>query len=500
MLAGHGPRCYTAFSLEQATTLTPPGGRSNERAGALRPLSDGLDERTEERLPPFGGLPGRLHARQHGRWAREPGLDSQDGPRSAGHPGRAATRRRADRARRSGHGRRAGCGRPRCRHRGSRSGRVRRVRTPRRQPHVHLRRDLRTRRRQLRRLRAPRDRLRARPRASCSTGSSSPRSISDDGAGSSTARSSTPARSRSPAPRRRRLRGADGASDGTVVGFGASLYRGLALPDPQPRAPQLRHGALRSRQSVRRLARALPLADPVLRRLRAAGVRDRLRLRAVGCHRPRRVRPPAGVHDVLRPPVPRPHEHVRRRDPACQRRPAGALPVRRRPRVRAHDSASSAATPRRTISRHDLERRASSATGLGSGEIDLLAGGDPRRLARAVFGPVDGERWDRPPRRLVPQLATTLESAQLVERSARSHRDTIAALSRGRWRRRTTTRAATPSGSSEIAVSLARRLGYSGVELDAIEIGALLHDIGKIGIPERDPPQAAGPLTEASGR
>jgi HD-GYP domain-containing protein (c-di-GMP phosphodiesterase class II) len=28
-------------------------------------------------------------------------------------------------------------------------------------------------------------------------------------------------------------------------------------------------------------------------------------------------------------------------------------------------------------------------------------------------------------------------------------------------------------------------LGYSGEELDAIEIGALLHDIGKIGIPER---------------
>ena len=54
----HGSRCYTAFSLEQATTLTPLGGRSNERARALRPLSDGLDERTEERLPPFGGAPG----------------------------------------------------------------------------------------------------------------------------------------------------------------------------------------------------------------------------------------------------------------------------------------------------------------------------------------------------------------------------------------------------------------------------------------------------------
>ena len=38
---------------------------------------------------------------------------------------------------------------------------------------------------------------------------------------------------------------------------------------------------------------------------------------------------------------------------------------------------------------------------------------------------------------------------------------------------------------AEVAVALAERLGYSGVELDAIQIGALLHDIGKIGIPEQ---------------
>ena len=34
-----------------------------------------------------------------------------------------------------------------------------------------------------------------------------------------------------------------------------------------------------------------------------------------------------------------------------------------------------------------------------------------------------------------------------------------------------------------VAVALARRLGFEGADLDAIEIGALLHDIGKIGIP-----------------
>jgi putative nucleotidyltransferase with HDIG domain len=35
-----------------------------------------------------------------------------------------------------------------------------------------------------------------------------------------------------------------------------------------------------------------------------------------------------------------------------------------------------------------------------------------------------------------------------------------------------------------IAVALARRLGLTGADLEALEIGALLHDIGKIGIPE----------------
>jgi putative nucleotidyltransferase with HDIG domain len=38
---------------------------------------------------------------------------------------------------------------------------------------------------------------------------------------------------------------------------------------------------------------------------------------------------------------------------------------------------------------------------------------------------------------------------------------------------------------SDVAVALASRLGFTGPDLDAVEIGALLHDIGKIGIPER---------------
>jgi putative nucleotidyltransferase with HDIG domain len=38
---------------------------------------------------------------------------------------------------------------------------------------------------------------------------------------------------------------------------------------------------------------------------------------------------------------------------------------------------------------------------------------------------------------------------------------------------------------SRIAVAIARRLGYAGSELESIRIGALLHDLGKIGIPQR---------------
>ncbi|MGN6202069.1 MAG: HD domain-containing phosphohydrolase [Solirubrobacterales bacterium] len=49
---------------------------------------------------------------------------------------------------------------------------------------------------------------------------------------------------------------------------------------------------------------------------------------------------------------------------------------------------------------------------------------------------------------------------------------------------------------AELAIKVGRRLGMSGVELDRLRYGALLHDVGKIGIPGellRKP----GPLTEA---
>jgi putative nucleotidyltransferase with HDIG domain len=49
---------------------------------------------------------------------------------------------------------------------------------------------------------------------------------------------------------------------------------------------------------------------------------------------------------------------------------------------------------------------------------------------------------------------------------------------------------------AELAVRVGERLGFSGVELDRLRYGALLHDVGKIGIPAeilRKP----GPLTDA---
>jgi putative nucleotidyltransferase with HDIG domain len=64
-----------------------------------------------------------------------------------------------------------------------------------------------------------------------------------------------------------------------------------------------------------------------------------------------------------------------------------------------------------------------------------------------------------------------------------AHRDTIAALSRSMEAKDFATGGHTER-VAEIAGALAKRLGYEGEDLEAIEIGALLHDIGKIGVPE----------------
>ncbi|MGE5689984.1 MAG: HD-GYP domain-containing protein [Pseudomonadota bacterium] len=68
-------------------------------------------------------------------------------------------------------------------------------------------------------------------------------------------------------------------------------------------------------------------------------------------------------------------------------------------------------------------------------------------------------------------------------RLRRAHRDTIAALSRSMDAKDRYTGGHVDRVAA-VAVALADRLGYEGEELEAIEIGALLHDIGKIGVPE----------------
>jgi HD-GYP domain-containing protein (c-di-GMP phosphodiesterase class II) len=95
----------------------------------------------------------------------------------------------------------------------------------------------------------------------------------------------------------------------------------------------------------------------------------------------------------------------------------------------------------------------------------------------------DAERWERLREAIVPQLSTALESTTLAEEIRKTHLETIAALSRSMEAKDNYTGGHTER-VSDIAVGLAKRLGFTGAELDAIEIGALMHDVGKIGIPE----------------
>lgn len=96
----------------------------------------------------------------------------------------------------------------------------------------------------------------------------------------------------------------------------------------------------------------------------------------------------------------------------------------------------------------------------------------------------DEERWGRLRDAILPQLSTALESTLLVDQVRKTHLETIAALSRSMEAKDLYTGGHTERVSS-VAVALAMRLGYRGADLDAIQIGALLHDIGKIGVPER---------------
>jgi putative nucleotidyltransferase with HDIG domain len=126
---------------------------------------------------------------------------------------------------------------------------------------------------------------------------------------------------------------------------------------------------------------------------------------------------------------------------------------------------------------------------------ELIAGGTVvGRLEVEATPELDEARWRRLREAIVPQLATAIESADLVEHVRKTHLATIAALSKSMEAKDFYTGGHTER-VAEVAVELARRLGFSGADLDAIEVGALLHDIGKIGIPESIL-QKPGPLDE----
>ncbi len=125
------------------------------------------------------------------------------------------------------------------------------------------------------------------------------------------------------------------------------------------------------------------------------------------------------------------------------------------------------------------------AVGPSESGIPLIAGGTWIGTLELHGGDsFDDARWGRLRDAIVPQLSTALESAELVEKVRKTHLATIAALSRSMEAKDYYTGHHTERVSA-VAVALAARLGYEGLDRDAIEVGALLHDIGKIGIPER---------------
>jgi HD-GYP domain-containing protein (c-di-GMP phosphodiesterase class II) len=129
-----------------------------------------------------------------------------------------------------------------------------------------------------------------------------------------------------------------------------------------------------------------------------------------------------------------------------------------------------------------------------AGALPLLAGGAVAGWLHLSAPVVGNERWDRIRDALLPGLATALENTTLVARILKGNRDLVAALSRSLEAKDHYTGGHT-GRVAEIAGSLASRLGFEGEDLEAIEIGALVHDIGKVGVPEAVL-NKPGPLTD----
>jgi putative nucleotidyltransferase with HDIG domain len=152
--------------------------------------------------------------------------------------------------------------------------------------------------------------------------------------------------------------------------------------------------------------------------------------------------------------------------------------------ARGHDRESLVAFAQEALSRLTGTRvRVNVGLADAGGQL-LVAGGQP--LGSVSFEEshgYDDTRWKRLRDALLPQLATAVESSELVQQVRKTHLQTIAALSRSMEVKDGYTGGHTERVAT-VSVALARRLGFSGPELDAVQIGALLHDIGKIGIPE----------------
>jgi hypothetical protein len=99
-------------------------------------------------------------------------------------------------------------------------------------------------------------------------------------------------------------------------------------------------------------------------------------------------------------------------------------------------------------------------------------------------------------REYLGRTSAAVEEVRRVNlRLKRAHRDTIAALSRSLDVKDDYTAGHTDRVAA-VALALGKELGFIGEELEGIEIGALLHDIGKIGIPEQIL-RKQGPLDES---
>jgi HD-GYP domain-containing protein (c-di-GMP phosphodiesterase class II) len=149
---------------------------------------------------------------------------------------------------------------------------------------------------------------------------------------------------------------------------------------------------------------------------------------------------------------------------------------------RAHDQRAIVDFAERELSALTGGRVEVSTEQLG-GAVPLVAGTSTVAWLRHQATGSGGERWDRIKDALLPSLATTLESAALIERVMKGNRDLVAALSRSLEAKDFYTGGHTER-VAEIAVAIGRRLGFEGNDLEAIEIGALVHDVGKVGVPE----------------